>query len=63
VQTTYTASAGDKVSFFWKVSSEESGDYLRFKIDNVEQSGSISGEEDWQKRKLGTVTYLLLDMS
>ena len=50
MQTTYTASAGDIVSFYWKVSSEESGDYLRFKIDNVEQSGSISGEEDWQKK-------------
>ena len=32
MQTTYTASAGDKVSFYWKVSSE-SGDYVKFYID------------------------------
>jgi hypothetical protein len=28
MQTTYSAGAGDKVSFYWKVSSESSCDYL-----------------------------------
>ena len=48
MQTTYSASAGDKVSFFWKVSSE-SGDDLKFYIDGQLQN-SISGEKDWQKK-------------
>jgi len=46
MQTTY--SAGDKVSFFWKVSSESS-DYLRFYIDDQLQD-YISGEVDWEKK-------------
>jgi len=48
MQTTYSASAGDKVSFFWKVSSE-SGDDLKFYIDDSLQN-IINGEEDWQKK-------------
>ena len=48
MQTTYAASAGDKVSFFWKVSSESS-DYLRFYIDGQLQN-YISGEKDWEKK-------------
>ena len=50
MQTTYTASAGDKVSFFRKVSSvESSNDELKFYIDDSLQN-SISGEKDWQKK-------------
>ncbi len=48
MQTTVTAAAGDKVSFYWKVSSQ-SGDYLKFYIDGQYQTG-ISGEVDWQKK-------------
>ena len=36
------------LSFWWKVSSEEDYDYLRFAIDGVEQT-KISGETDWQE--------------
>jgi hypothetical protein len=37
------------LSFWWKVSSEATGDYLRFKIDGVEPVTvpGISGEIDW----------------
>jgi len=38
------------ISFYWKVSSEQSYDYLRFYIDSSEQS-KISGEVDWQPKK------------
>ena len=40
-----TISAGD-ISFYWRVSSEEDSDFLKFYVDNVEIS-SISGESDW----------------
>ena len=49
MQTTVTAVAGDKVSFYWKVSSEEYEDYLKFYIDDQYQD-QISGEVDWQKK-------------
>jgi RHS repeat-associated protein len=49
METTVTASAGDKVSFYWKVSSQEDHDYLKFYIDNDPQD-SISGDVDWQKK-------------
>ena len=48
MQTTVTAVAGDKVSFYWKVSSDY-GDYLKFYIDGQYQTG-ITGEVDWQKK-------------
>jgi len=35
-------------SFYWKVSSESSYDFLEFYIDDVHQSGRISGTVDWQ---------------
>ena len=38
------------LTFWWKVSSEENFDFLRFFIDGVEQSGAIHGEVDWQQR-------------
>jgi len=34
------------LSFWWKVSSQQGGDYLRFYIDGIVQS-AISGEGDW----------------
>ncbi len=37
------------IRFWRKVSSENGYDYLRFYIDGTEQSGSISGEVDWQQ--------------
>jgi parallel beta-helix repeat protein len=37
------------MSFYWKVSSEEGYDYLRFYIDGVEQE-KISGEVDWEQK-------------
>ena len=39
------------LSFYWKVSSEETYDYLRFYIDGNEQSGSISGDVNWQQKQ------------
>jgi hypothetical protein len=41
-------------SFYWKVSSEESCDYLEFYIDGVRQD-RISGEVDWSEKTF-TVT-------
>jgi hypothetical protein len=38
------------LTFWWKVSSEESGDWLRFYLDETEQS-RISGERDWQQQR------------
>ena len=40
---------GTSVGFYWKVSSENGWDYLRFLIDGVEQA-VISGEVNWQYR-------------
>ena len=37
------------VSFWWKVSSQTNGDYLRFYLDGTLME-SISGEVDWVKR-------------
>ncbi len=39
------------LSFWWKVSSEENKDYLKFFINGVQQS-RISGEVDWQSQRL-----------
>jgi len=52
-QTTYietNISGPGTLTYYWKVSSEISYDYLRFYIDEVEQSGSISGTVDWTLR-------------
>ena len=38
------------ISFYWKVSSEATYDFLEVSVDDVVQSGSISGEVDWQRR-------------
>ena len=48
MQTTVAGSSN--LSFYWKVSSEYRYDYLRFYIDDSEQSGKISGDIDWQQK-------------
>jgi len=40
---------GGTVTFWWKVSSESGGDYLRFYINGSEQA-AISGEVGWESR-------------
>ena len=44
-----TVTGATNVSFWWKVSSEASFDFLEFSIDGVSMS-EISGELDWQKK-------------
>jgi len=48
------------ISFWWKVSSEEWFDVLKFELDNVVQA-TISGEVDWQLRsyRLGSGLHTL----
>ncbi len=41
-----------KVTFFWKVSSERSYDWLTFIIDNSSPRASITGEVDWEQRTI-----------
>jgi alpha-tubulin suppressor-like RCC1 family protein len=43
-----TLGAPSTLSFWWKVSSEQSFDFLEFKIDGITQA-LISGEVDWQQ--------------
>ncbi|MBI5634635.1 MAG: hypothetical protein HZA15_14290 [Nitrospirae bacterium] len=45
MQTTVVGPA--TLSFWWKVSSEGSFDFLRFYMDGVEQTAGISGDVDW----------------
>jgi len=45
---TYNVMNEDSISFYWKVSSESTYDYLRFYIDN-EMLDQISGEVDWTR--------------
>ncbi len=50
------------ISFYWKVSSEEDYDYLKFYIDGEEQD-KISGEVDWELKSYSlsdTGTHSLL---
>ncbi len=52
-QTSYMQTAiyrAGTISFYWKVSSESSYDYLRFYVDGVEQAGSISGSTNWAQK-------------
>jgi len=49
MQTSVTVSDGEKMSFYWKVSSESGSDYLKFYINDQYQAG-ISGNVDWQKK-------------
>jgi YD repeat-containing protein len=48
IQATVTGSG--TIKFWWKVSSQSGCDYLEFYIDNVLQSGRISGEVAWQEK-------------
>jgi hypothetical protein len=48
MQTTVTGPG--VFSFWWKVSSESDCDYLTFHIDDVQQSGAISGNVNWQQK-------------
>ncbi len=40
------------LSFHWKVSSEVNYDFLEVFLDDVLQSGTISGEVDWQQKTI-----------
>jgi predicted outer membrane repeat protein len=53
VQT--SAIGAGTISFWWNVSSQSGGDFLRFYIDGVEQSGSISGTTGTWAQKTFTV--------
>ncbi|MBI5635246.1 MAG: SBBP repeat-containing protein, partial [Nitrospirae bacterium] len=46
---TTTVTGPATFSFWWKVSSEDTYDYLRVYIDGTEQA-AITGEVDWQKK-------------
>ncbi len=48
MQTTLTGSG--TLSFWWKVSSEDTWDVLEFYLDGVLQSDPITGETGWQQR-------------
>lgn len=56
----YTSTADDSVSFFYKVSSEDNYDKFFFYLDNA-QMLEVSGEEDWSRAsfpvRAGTHTY------
>jgi hypothetical protein len=40
------------VSFIWKVSSQLNFDFLRVYVDDLDQGGAISGDEDWVQRTI-----------
>jgi hypothetical protein len=40
------------LSFYWKVSSEADHDFLELLVDDLLQSGSISGESGWQRQTI-----------
>jgi len=48
-ETIVSVNDQETITFYWKVSSEQSCDYLEFYIDNVFKDG-ISGEVDWQQK-------------
>jgi RHS repeat-associated protein len=49
LQTLVDVDDQETVAFYWKVSSEQGGDYLKFYIDGVLKD-QISGEIGWQKK-------------
>jgi hypothetical protein len=51
-----TVSGAGTLTFWWRVSSQASNDYLRFYIDDVEQTGRISGTTGTWAQKTFTVT-------
>ncbi|MHC4539995.1 MAG: RHS repeat-associated core domain-containing protein [Planctomycetota bacterium] len=46
LQTIVESSSAETIKFYWKVSSEQNGDYLQFYIDSTLKD-QISGEVDW----------------
>ena len=54
-------SGPNQISFYWKVSSQENADYLKFYVDDME-AGSISGDVDWTliERSIATDTAYTL---
>jgi Zn-dependent metalloprotease len=46
IETSVTVGSTQSVKFYWKVSSEDGYDFLKFYIDGVEQA-KIAGEVDW----------------
>jgi hypothetical protein len=38
------------ITYWWKVSSQQYGDYLRCYVDDVDQQNYISGEVDWMQQ-------------
>ncbi|MCX6874729.1 MAG: immunoglobulin domain-containing protein [Verrucomicrobia bacterium] len=40
------------LGYWWKVSSEDTWDFLEFYLDGVLQSGRVTGETGWQQRSL-----------
>jgi len=61
VETTVTGPG--TLGFWWRVSSEQNYDYLRFTVDGDEQAAApgISGESGWQQRtvNIGSGTHIL----
>ncbi len=49
-----TVTGPGTLTFWWKVSSEENYDFLRFTLDGGQQAGAreISGEVDWQQQTI-----------
>ncbi len=48
MQTLVDVDDQETVPFYWKVSSEQGGDYLQFYVDGVLKD-QISGEVDWRR--------------
>ena len=46
LQTIVESDSAETIKFYWKVSSEQDGDYLQFYIDDTRKD-QISGEVDW----------------
>jgi len=49
-QLTNQMSGEGTVSFWWKVASQQSSDYLRFLINGAQKPGQISGFTDWHQK-------------
>ncbi|MHC4540521.1 MAG: hypothetical protein ACYTEK_15975 [Planctomycetota bacterium] len=59
-QTIAESSSAETIKFYWKVSSEQNGDYLQFYIDDTLKD-EISGEVDWTlvSREVDAGTHVL----
>lgn len=47
-----TVTGPGTLTYWWKVSSENNYDFLRFYIDGTEQTGRISGTVDWTQKSV-----------